>query len=172
MPQKNKMLKQEAIKQLLSVQSILSQIKDEDYVTALKTLKGASIGKHIRHIVEFYECLLFNNCDNIVNYDTRKRNLLLEENVKYTEDFITEVIDALVKIDKNSRILLVSKYQDQNVSMESSVYREITYNIEHTVHHIAIISIAIPIHFDYINLSANFGYADSTIQYLKSQKVG
>ncbi len=171
MPQKNKMLKQEAIKQLLSVRSILCQIKDEDYTTSLKTLKGASIGKHIRHIVEFYECLLFNNFNNIVNYDTRKRNLLLEENVKYTEDFITEIIDALEKIKTNSRILLVSKYQDQNISMESSIYREITYNIEHTVHHLAIISIAIPIHFDYINLSTNFGYADSTIQYLKSQKV-
>ena len=166
------MLKQEAIKQLLSVQSILSQINEEDYKTSLTTLKGVSVGKHIRHVVEFYECLLFNNFDNIVNYDTRKRNLLLEENVKYAEDFITEIIDALGVIDSNSRILLVSKYQDQNVSMESSIYREITYNIEHTVHHLAIISIAIPIHFDYINLSANFGYADSTIQYLKSQQVG
>ena len=166
------MLKQEAIKQLLSVQSILCQINDEDYSTSLKTLKGASIGKHIRHIVEFYECLLFNSADNIVNYDLRKRNLLLEENVKYTNDFITEIIDMLVKIENNSRILLMSKYQNQIVSMESSIYREITYNIEHTVHHLAIISIAIPIHFDYINLSANFGYADSTIQYLKSQQVG
>jgi hypothetical protein len=165
------MLNQEAIKQLLSVQSILFQIKDEDYNAPLTTLKGASIGKHMRHIVEFYECLLFNNFDNTVNYDTRKRNLLLEENVKYTEDFITEIIDALEKIEGNSRILLVSKYQDQSISMESSLYREITYNIEHTVHHLAIISIAIPIHFNYINLSANFGYADSTIQYLESQRV-
>jgi hypothetical protein len=171
MQQKNKMLKQEAIKQLLSVKSILSQIKEDDYTTSLKTLKGASIGKHIRHVVEFYECLLFNNIDNSVNYDLRKRNLLLEENVKYTEDFVTEIIDAIEKINTNSRILLVSKYQDQNISMETSFYREITYNIEHTVHHLAIISIAIPIHFEYINLSANFGYADSTIQYLKSQQV-
>jgi hypothetical protein len=45
------MLKQEAIKQLLIVKSILSQIKDEDYRSTLITLKGASIGKHIRHIV-------------------------------------------------------------------------------------------------------------------------
>ena len=171
MPQKSKMLKQEAIKQLLSVRSILSQIKEEDYTASLETLKGASIGKHIRHVVEFYECLLLNSFDNVVNYDTRKRNLLLEENVKYAEDFITEIIDALAKIDTNSRILLVSKYHDQTFSMESSVYREITYNIEHTVHHLAIISIAIPLHFDYINLSANFGYADSTIAYLKSQNV-
>jgi hypothetical protein len=165
------MLRQEAIKQLKSVQYILSQIEDDDYSTSLTTLKDASIGKHIRHIVEFYECLLFNNIDNIVNYDSRRRNLLLEENVKYTDDFITEIIDKLVKIENNSRILLVSKYQDQIVSMESSIYREITYNIEHTVHHLAIISIVIPIHFEYINLSANFGYADSTIQYLKSQQV-
>lgn len=166
------MLKQEAIKQLLSVQSILSQIKDNDYTATLTTLKGASIGKHIRHIVEFYECLLFNNFNNIVNYDNRKRNLLLEENVKYTEGFITEIIDTLIKIENNARVLLVAKYQDQNISMESSIYREITYNIEHAVHHLAIISIAIPIHFNYINLSPNFGYADSTIQYLKSQTVG
>lgn len=172
MLQKSKMLKQEAIEKLLSLSSILSQIKDEDYSTSLKTLKGASIGKHIRHVVEFFECLLFNNVDNIVNYDRRKRNLLLEENVKYTEDFITEIIDMLEKIDANSRILLESKYQNQNIIMESSVYREIAYNIEHTLHHLAIISIAIPIHFDYINLTANFGYADSTIQYLKSQKTG
>jgi len=166
------MLEEEAIKQLLSVQSILCQIKDEDYRTSLKTLKGASIGKHIRHVVEFYECLLFNNLDNIVNYDARKRNLLLEENVKYTEAFIAKVIDSLSTINVNSSVLLVTKYQDKNISMESSVYREITYNIEHTVHHLAIISIAIAIHFDYINVSENFGYADSTIQSLKSQKIG
>lgn len=165
------MLKNEAIKQLLSVQSILSQIKDDDYNKALITLKGASIGKHVRHLVEFYECLLFNNFDNIINYDKRKRNLLLEENVKYTEDFITEIIDALTQIETNSRVLLVSNYQNQDITMESSMYREITYNIEHTVHHLAIISIAIPIHFNYINLSENFGYADSTIQYLKSQEI-
>lgn len=166
------MPKQEAVKQLLAIQSILSQIKDEDYTASLSTLKSVSIGKHVRHIVEFYECLLFNNFDSIVNYDNRKRNLLLEENVKFTLDFILEIIDTLQKVENNSRILLVSKYQDKNISMESSLFREIAYNIEHTVHHLAIISIAITIHFKYINLDENFGYADSTIQYLQSQKAG
>lgn len=165
------MLKQEAIKQLLSVQTILQQIKEEDYRMPLDTLKGASIGKHVRHLVEFYECLLFNNVGNSINYDARKRNLLLEENVKYTEYIITEIIDTLNKVDSNARILLVAQYQGQNVTMESSIYREITYNIEHTVHHLAILRIVIPIHFNYINLSADFGYSDSTIQYLKTQRV-
>lgn len=164
------MLKQEAIKQLLSVQSILSQIKDEDYRAPLNTIKGSSIGKHIRHVVEFYECLLFGNSNNTVNYDARNRDILLEENIKYTENFITEIIDKLEKIETNSRILLVSNYQNQAFSIESSFYRELTYNIEHTVHHLAIVSIAIPIHFGYIHLTPDFGYANSTIQYFNSQK--
>ena len=165
------MLKQAAIKQLESIRSILVQIESDDYTAELSTLKKASIGKHVRHIVEFYECLLFNSTNDTVNYDERKRNILLEENVTFALDFITEIIDTLETINSNKRLMLVSSYENKSVSMESSLYREITYNIEHTVHHLAIISIAIPIHFDYINLSANFGYADSTINYLKKQNA-
>lgn len=165
------MLKQEAIDKLLSLKGILNQIKDEHYNLPLSTLMGASVGKHVRHIVEFYECLLGNSENNLVNYDDRKRNIFLEENVKYSRDYITEIIDLLEKIIANKRLLLSSKYKDETINMETSLYREITYNIEHTVHHLAIINIALPIHFPYINVPTNFGYADSTIQYLKTQKA-
>jgi hypothetical protein len=165
------MLQQAAINQLQTLSSVLHQIKDEDYILPLTTLKGSSIGKHVRHIVEFYKCVLFDITNNTVNYDDRKRNLLLESNVKYTLDFITEIIDTLHTISNNKRLLLTAIYGNENVSMESSLYRELTYNIEHTVHHLAIISIALPIHFSYINTSKNFGYADSTIQYLKTQNA-
>jgi hypothetical protein len=165
------MLKEAAIKQLESIRTILLQIESDDYTAELNTLKNASVGKHIRHILEFYECLLFNSVNDTVNYDNRKRNILLEENVTFALDFLTEIVDTITTINSNKRLILTSNYQDQSVSMESSLYREITYNIEHTVHHLAIISIAIPIHFDYINLSANFGYAESTINYLKQQNA-
>ncbi|CAN5516487.1 hypothetical protein BH10BAC1_BH10BAC1_19390 [soil metagenome] len=165
------MLKEAAIKQLESIRSILVQIESTDYMAELTTLKKASIGKHVRHIVEFYECLLYNSTNDTVNYDERKRNILLEENLTFALDFITEIIDTLEAINSNKRLILVSNYENQSISMESSLYREITYNIEHTVHHLAIISIAIPIHFDYINLAADFGYADSTIKYLKNQNA-
>jgi hypothetical protein len=165
------MLQQAAIAQLQCLSNVLHQIKDEDYILPLATLKGSSIGMHVRHIVEFYKCVLFDSTNNTINYDERKRNLLLENNVKYTVDFITEIIDVLQNIDTNKRVLLVAVYGNENVTMESSLYRELTYNIEHTVHHLAIISIALPIHFGYIITTENFGYADSTIQYLKTQKA-
>jgi hypothetical protein len=165
------MLKREAIKQLKSVQLILNQIQDEDYILPLPTLKNATIGKHVRHIVEFYKAVLFSSINETVNYDERERNTLLEENVKYTNDFIAELIDVLGHIELNRRILLISEYQNEQVEMESSLFREITYNIEHTVHHLAIIGIAIPIHLNYINLSENFGYAESTVKYQSTQKA-
>lgn len=165
------MLKLAAIKQLSSLQTILKQIKEDDYTTSLHILKGASIGKHVRHIIEFYECLFFNSSENTVNYDERKRTLLLETNVKYAYDFLSEIIDHLLTIENNKRIVLIGNYEGENIPMESSLYREITYNIEHTVHHLAIISIAIAASFEYIKIDADFGYADSTIQYLKSQQI-
>jgi uncharacterized damage-inducible protein DinB len=165
------MLKRAAISQLLNLKAVLNQLKDEHYNLPVTTLKKGSISKHVRHIVEFYGCLLFNETNNLVNYDERKRNLLLEENLKYTLDYITEIIDNLEKIETNRRLMLVSNYGSESMTIESSLYRELTYNIEHTVHHMAIISIAISSHFDYVILPEHFGYADSTINYLKSQKV-
>jgi len=165
------MLKKEAIKQLLNVKSILFQINELDYTLPLSSLKNATIGKHVRHIIEFYQCLLFRNFESTVNYDCRKRNLLLEENLKYTEDIITEIIDKIELIHSNERLLLISEYDSQQIEMESSLFRELTYNIEHTVHHLAIIGIAIPVHLSYINLLENFGYADSTVKYSKSKTV-
>ena len=165
------MLKKAAISQLQSLILVLNQLKDQDYNLTVSTLKNGSISKHVRHVAEFYSCLLFNDPNNAVNYDTRKRNLLLEENLKYALDYITEIIDKLELIQTNKRLILNSNYGNESITMESSLYRELTYNIEHTVHHMAIISIAISSHFNYIVLPEHFGYADSTISYLNSQKV-
>ena len=165
------MLKKTAISQLESLKLVLNQLRDEDYNFQVSTLKQGTIGKHLRHILEFYGCLVFHDATSSINYDSRKRNMLLEENLKYALDYMTEIMDKLDLIQNNKRITLVSTYGKENVTMESSLYREITYNIEHTVHHLAIISIAISAHFDYIVLPEHFGYADSTINYLNTQRV-
>ena len=89
------MLKKAAISQLQSLILVLNQLKDQDYNLTVSTLKNGSISKHVRHVAEFYSCLLFNHPNNAVNYDNRKRNLLLEENLKYALDYITEIIDKL-----------------------------------------------------------------------------
>ena len=165
------MLKEISKKQLFELKSILNQIKDSDYSKILVVLENGTLGRHVRHILEFYECLFISNSGDTVCYDDRKRNLLLEENVRFACDYIDEIVDRIEQVDINKRLLLKSKYGSAEIIMESSLFREITYNIEHTVHHLAIIRIAISTELKYIDLSSTFGYADSTVQFLRSQKV-
>jgi len=51
--------------------------------------------------------------------------------------------------------------------MNSSYFRELQYNIEHAIHHMAIIKIAIGACFTEVELPANFGVAYSTVRYQK-----
>lgn len=165
------MLKQNSIKQLLQLKYILNQVDELDYSKPLKVLDNGTIGKHVRHILEFYQCLFILNANDTICYDDRKRNILLEENVRYATDYIFQIMDTLEQVTTNKRLLLKSKYNTTELILETSLYREITYNIEHTVHHLAIIRIAVSSEFDYIKLSDGFGYADSTLNYLESQKI-
>ena len=165
------MLKEISKKQLLELKSILNQINDSDYSKNLVVLENGTIGRHVRHVLEFYECLFMSKSGDTVCYDDRKRNLLLEENVRFASDYVDEIIDQIEQVDINKRLLLKSKYEQAEIIMESSLFREITYNIEHTVHHLAIIRIAISAELKYIDLSSSFGYAESTVQFLKSQQV-
>ncbi|MBC7426727.1 MAG: DinB family protein [Bacteroidia bacterium] len=164
------MLKEISKKQLSELKSILNQIVDSDYSRTIGVLENSTIGRHVRHILEFYECLFISNTSDIICYDDRKRNLLLEKNVRFVCDYIDEIIDYIEKADVNKRLLLKCKYEGSEKTMETSLFREMTYNIEHTVHHLAIIRIAISSELKYIDLSGTFGYADSTIQFLKQSK--
>jgi len=165
------MLKEISKKQLFELKVILAQVMDSDYSKTIEVLENGTLGRHVRHILEFYECLFISNTGDTVCYDDRKRNLLLEENVRFACDYIDEIIDQLEKVEINKRLLLKSKYEGSEVIMDTSLFREMTYNIEHTVHHLAIIRIAIASELKYIDLSKTFGYADSTVQFLKSQTV-
>jgi hypothetical protein len=49
--------------------------------------------------------------------------------------------------------------------MDTNYFRELTYNIEHAVHHMAIIKIGIREVANYVTLPADFGIAASTIRY-------
>jgi hypothetical protein len=48
--------------------------------------------------------------------------------------------------------------------------RELAYNIEHTIHHMAIIKQSIIEHFTYIDLPEYFGVASSTVRYASAKK--
>ncbi len=163
------MLHHIAKKHLTELTNVLHQIKDSDYCRPLNVFDNGSIGKHVRHILEFYKCLVMANKNNeVICYDNRERNLLIEQNVRFAIDIIAEIIDDISSIEQNKRMLLKSIYNQTEFNTETTLLRELTYNIEHTVHHLAIIRIGITAECTYIKIDKMFGYADSTVQYLKT----
>lgn len=148
---------------------LVMQLNDHSYSKELPLLMDNSIGKHVRHILDLYDCLLEAVASSVLNYDQRKRNPLLETSTQFALTKIKEIqagIDCL-KLDKE--LILHQSIGSSNVQMKTQTQRELLYTIDHTVHHLAIIRIAIQHHFPEISIPENFGFAFSTLRYREKQ---
>lgn len=149
---------------------LINKLNDEQYSRPLTILSGNSIGKHVRHIIELYMELLCGYENDVVNYDDRNRDVMIETECDYAIIKLQQIMDwTKDKKDKELRILL--DYTMEGKSREaafSSFKRELAYNIEHAIHHMAIIKIAVENSFSVIVLPQTFGVAPSTIRHQKT----
>lgn len=155
---------------LIDVSELISQLNNENYGKNLSVLNLNSIGKHVRHILDLFECLLDSE-NGIINYDERKRNPETETNKEFAIEKIQNIIQNLEKLNLKQSIVLKQKLNDAFCEINSSVERELLYNIEHCVHHLAIIRIGIENNFKSVQLPENFGVAHSTISH-REQTAG
>lgn len=159
------------VAKLIEMKNLLSKLPKSMYIKPKNILSGSSIGQHFRHIVEFYLCLEKGIGQNKVCYDDRKRDFLLESNITYTLNILDYLITLFTKsIEDKALILMANHDTDENEYSEihTSLYREMTYALDHTIHHLAIIKIALLDEKDFEDLDENFGVAPSTIRYRKT----
>lgn len=134
------------------------------YADTCKALSDATIGQHTRHVIELYQCLLAGYEGGLVNYDDRKRNKLYENDKDLAIAVIKEIQDDLERADKP--LVVVCGSHEHAVSINSNYYREVLYNLEHCIHHQALIRVAL-ISSEDVLVSEEFGVAPSTMQYRK-----
>ena len=144
---------------------VIGQLDNEDYACRLSVLSGNTIGKHVRHILEFYDLLVSSYYTGQLNYDRRERDLLLETSPDEAMLRITRINYAIQQLDLNRPLQLEADLSCQTLSIPSSYDRELLYNIEHAVHHMALIQVAVRDAFGHVVLPPNFGVAYSTIQH-------
>lgn len=132
------------------------------YTNPCEALSNASIGQHTRHIIELYQCLLAGYAAGRVNYDERKRNLLYENDKTAAMTGIKEILQNLDQPDK--QVLVCCEATDEAACIESNYYREVLYNLEHCIHHQALIKVAL-FEIKDMSVDASFGVAYSTLQY-------
>ncbi|MFA9371841.1 MAG: DinB family protein [Labilibaculum antarcticum] len=149
--------------------ALCRELSSQQYSAPLDLLMNNSIGKHVRHIVEFYD-LLKDSCkgDGVLSYDKREHCKRTETEIKVAVDRFKDILKWLDEIDSDVALKLKVSYEktpEEGFEIHTSLERELVYNIEHAIHHMAIIRIAIEREFLDIKLDKHFGLAFSTIRF-------
>ena len=156
---------------LKQIDNLLDQLKDDEYHEILEVLQGNTIGKHVRHILEFYTAV-FDNCNTgTINYDNRAHEKLYETDRKAAKALIEAMLGKLPQLDTEELVKLELSFSEtgtEKLLVNSSVARELVYNIEHAIHHLAIIRIAIQSSYPHLQLPEFFGMAYSTVRHVAS----
>ncbi|MEO5975600.1 MAG: hypothetical protein ABIS36_00920 [Chryseolinea sp.] len=149
---------------------LVRQIRERDFVKPAETLSNSTIGQHLRHTLEFFLCFEYGYEQGIINYDKRAHDKLIETN-KFIALSAIERIRTFVNNLSEKSLRLEVGYDLKNedfLSIDTTATRELVYNIEHAVHHMAIMKIGIREIASYISLAPDFGIAASTIRYKES----
>ena len=144
--------------------TLLHQLTNEELTLPFPELGNATIGEHMRHIIELFGCLLENYEYGLINYDGRKRDLLLQTD---KNEAIAIIEKYLLEIDKPNKPLSLTHNCFSPIELlQTNYFRELIYNLEHSIHHQALIKVAL-YRLSHIKISDSFGIAPSTIEYRK-----
>ena len=151
-------------KTLNELSGLLTKLSDDDYCCPCHDLSSATIGEHTRHIIELFQCLENQYETGIVNYDNRKRDYTIQTNTTFAKECIDTILN---QVDKENKELQIQQIVDgEELLIQSNYQRELLYNLEHCIHHQALIKVAI-IQSNSVVIDENFGVARSTIEYRK-----
>lgn len=161
------MIFQQLKQQLSSLSNLISLLNDEQYSKKIAHLGNASIGGHTRHIIELLVCATEGFSSGTVDYLNRKRNLVLEQDREFAQQAIGEIEMSFNKPDRILNLVVDECIDVDSIPVSTTYFREIVYNTEHAIHHLALIKVAlIEMNLDLVD--ANFGMAYSTIKFKAS----
>lgn len=151
-------------KTLNELLDLVNQLSNEIYVKPCEALSNATIGEHTRHIIEMFQCLENQYESGVVSYDKRERNLQIQTDTVFATTAIKIILSRIEK--PNKEVSLEQNIDNEILSIKSNYKRELLYNLEHCIHHQALIKVAL-LHYGITGIDSNFGVARSTIEYRK-----
>lgn len=145
----------------------LDKFTKEQLIQPVKLLSHATIGQHVRHIIELFVCLNKGYETGMVNYDNRKRNPKIDTDKEFAGELFKGIYQHLNRLDK--ALVLQCSYDERansTITIPTNYYREVVYNLEYCVHYMALIRAGI-MEISNIELPEGFGVASSTVKYRK-----
>jgi hypothetical protein len=167
-------MNQYCIENLRDLQSLIKQMSADEFSKPLPVLSFSSIGQHVRHILELYLALEKGHESGIINYDKRKRSTEMEKDPILASDITDHIIEKLKIWDHDHFMAMEGDFGtggEGSLKINTSLFREMAYNLEHSIHHQALIKIGCN-SMDLGNLiDENFGVAPATIRFRQAQQL-
>ncbi len=152
--------------------ALLETVPAHSYTEPAPGLPQHRAGAQLRHVIEFYESFFRGLADAHIDYDARRRDLSLEGSQHSAIRRLTELTAQLEHVNSGvCDLILHVRMEDsdsnQDCWLTSSVSRELQALSSHTIHHFALIAVAIQAHG--VDVPADFGVAPSTLRYRSQQ---
>jgi uncharacterized damage-inducible protein DinB len=161
----------------LAAEAVLSQcqafvlsVSDASYSTPSSTIRGGTIGKHLRHTLDHFSAVLgvVAEPDQPIDYDARERNVPMETDRRIAITAMSDLRDQLAAaasegLERTVRVRVMIDAEGRTADLGSTLGRELAFATHHAVHHQAMMK-AIATEFG-VAVSDQFGKANSTVQF-------
>ncbi|MGC6431637.1 MAG: hypothetical protein ACON5F_11390 [Jejuia sp.] len=154
---------QSTLKTLRKSHILLNNLSNEQLSDASVSPYYSSIGSHIRHILDFYDCIFNKDTNNTVDLTARSRNKTVECDCSCAKDYLNAIVEKLnasfFNIDETVFVV-----DDLGLGKTQIPYTNgalLAQANSHTIHHYAIINYI----FDNLGIvinDAEFGYNPTT----------
>lgn len=147
---------------LSDLADLIQKLTSIEFTRGCEELGNATIGQHSRHIIELFQCLTDQYASGTINYDLRERNKLIETDPDMAVICINRICKEIELPEKH----LTMQFDHGNgiSTIETNFTRELLYNLEHCIHHQALIRVAV-YKLTELQLPSTFGVAPSTLIY-------
>lgn len=152
---------------------LLEQIDDTDYCTPIDAFDGSSLGKHFRHVSDFYQCVIDGSVHGILDYGCRRRDERFERSTEAAIDTFNTLKNTVCTLHDDASLDVMADFNQHTTSktlVKSSVGRELMYGYDHAIHHLAIIKIGLKILCPDVLIDHQMGLAPSTLSFHLSSK--
>lgn len=140
--------------------ALVARLSDDAYRAGAPEVGLASIGSHVRHVLDFYACFVAQVDGGRIDYDQRARDPRIETDPRAALASLERATHALAAHERDGTL---------EVRMEggpwtrSSRARELAALLSHAVHHYALIAILLRRRGELVD--PEFGVAPSTLRY-------
>lgn len=147
---------------LQHLKALINTLEDEHLVNNNVGPYYSSIGSHVRHILDFYDCI-FNLKGNKVDLTARSRNKAVESECNCAQEYLYTITKSLqsFSFDITNKVNVIDDLGLGKIEMEYTYAALFSQANSHTIHHYAIINYII----DKLEITFNggdFGYNPTT----------